>query len=131
MSACPPPQTLPAAAEALHRTVLAPACQRIVQALARRTRYRYVQPLVQPMPAEQGLGWVIVSPNCSRQIDPAGGHIPIAWLEPPQAEVRAETLWQVHARDHRLQRWVPLAGVMSLDDALECICSDPLGRFWP
>jgi len=118
-------------AGALQRSVLAPELQHIVQALAGRTRYRYVQPLVQAMPPAQGAGWVIVSPNCSRQIDPAGGHIPIAWLEPSHAEVHADTLWLLHARDHARQRWVSEAGAMSLDDALQCICQDPLGRFWP
>ncbi len=115
----------------LLQSVLAPELQYIVQALAGRTRYRYVQPLVQPLPMGEGLGWVIVSPNCSRQIDPNGGHIPIAWLAPAQAEVKADTLWQLHARDHARRKWVPVAGAMSLDDALECICQDPLGHFWP
>jgi hypothetical protein len=115
----------------LLQSVLAPELQHIVQALAGRTRYRYVQPLVQPMPAGEGLGWVIVSPNCSRQIDPTGGHISIAWLEPPHGEIHADTLWQLHARDHARRHWVPVAGAMSLDDALQCICQDPLGRFWP
>jgi hypothetical protein len=119
------------AASTWQRSLLAPELQHIVQALAGRTRYRYVQPLVQAMPPAQGAGWVIVSPNCSRQIDPAGGHIPIAWLEPSHAEVQADTLWLLHARDHALQRWVSEAGAMSLDDALQCICQDPLGRFWP
>jgi hypothetical protein len=62
-----------AASSGLLQSVLAPELQHIVQALAGRTRYRYVQPLGAAHDARrEGLGWVIVSPNCSRQIDPHG-----------------------------------------------------------
>lgn len=118
-------------AGSLPRAVLAPELQRIVQALAGRLRYRYVQPWVQAAPACEGGGWRILSPNCSRRIDPTGGHIHIAWLQPSQHGAKTPTLWQVHAHDHTRRQWVPVATALHLDDALQRICQDPLGRFWP
>jgi len=105
----------------LQDTVLDADLQRIVQALAGRSRYRYVQPLVQ----REGAGWKIVSPNCSRQIDPEGGLIDIAWLCPSGGR------WQVHARRHQPAQWERVAQGLSLDEALAQVCLDPVGRFWP
>ncbi len=51
---------------------------RILGALQERVRYRYVQPVVVPA----ACGWKIVSPCCSRNVDPHGGIIDVAWLEP-------------------------------------------------
>jgi hypothetical protein len=42
---------------------------RIERGIAQRERYKYVVPRVE----QEGLGWKIVSPNCSRNIDPQGG----------------------------------------------------------
>lgn len=94
---------------------------RIERALARRSRYRYVQPRVQ---AEDG-GWAVRSPNCSRSIDPQGGEIPIAWLAPAGAR------WQLHARDHAAGAWVPCGPVLPLHRALDLLCADPNREFWP
>lgn len=110
---------------ALQQQVLAPELQHIVAALAGRLRYRYVQPLVQPQDVAVGPGWKIVSPNCSRQISPDGGLIPIAWLQPDGGR------WQLHAHDHRRQHWVQVAAGLTLDDAVDLVCQDPLGSFWP
>ena len=51
--------------------------KRIIRALAKRRRYRYVTPEVLLVEA----GYHIVSPCCSRNIDPEGGVIDIARLE--------------------------------------------------
>jgi hypothetical protein len=95
---------------------------RIERALVHRQRYRYVQPRVE----REGTGWKIVSPNCSRNVDPNGGEIQIAWFE-PQGDGR----WALHSCDHRTQAWRTAATAIALDDALERVCTDPLGRFWP
>lgn len=115
----------PGPAAALQRQVLDPVLQHIVAALAARLRYRYVQPLVLPQDAAVGTGWKIVSPNCSRQISPDGGLIPIAWLQPDAGR------WQLHAHNHRRQQWVLVASNLTLDDAMDLVCQDPLGSFWP
>ncbi len=95
---------------------------RIERALARRERYKYVHPRVE----REGQGWTIVSPNCSRNIDPSGGDIGIAWLVPAN-----EGLWLLHARDHQRACWSLKAAGISLADALQRICDDPLRVYWP
>jgi hypothetical protein len=73
---------------------------RIERALRHRIRYRYVQPQI-----ERGeTGWVITSPCCSRNIDPTGGVIDIAWVEP------VEGAWALYFKE---------------------ICVDPMRVFWP
>ena len=94
---------------------------RILRALARRQRYKYVQPRVE----REGRGWKIVSPNCSRNIDSAGGEIAIAWLVPDDAGG-----WQLHARDHRQGCWVLKTSGVTLADALSRICADPGREYW-
>lgn len=95
---------------------------RILRALARRERYRYVQPRVEP----DGVGWKVVSPNCSRNIDASGGDIEIARL------VRAgDGTWTLHARDHAAQCWTAGAGGLCLADALARLCTDPAREYWP
>jgi hypothetical protein len=102
---------------------------RIEHALADRARYKYVQPRVEPAGEEEGLGWKIVSPNCSRNIARDGGDIAIAWLVPvlvPDLQQR----WAVHARDHQQGLWVLKAEALSLDDAMALICADPQREYW-
>jgi hypothetical protein len=94
---------------------------RIERALRRRTRYRYVQPRVE----REGDGWKIVSPNCSRNIDAAGGEIDIAWFVPDP-----DHGWQLHARDHAAGAWVPMARGLSLEAALALVCADPQREYW-
>ena len=104
-----------------HATVLELTPARIRRALSQRGRYRYVHPRVE----REGLGWKIVSPNCSRSVDGAGGEIPIAWLLP-----RSDGGWLLHARDHAQQCWVLKAAAPTLDDALARVCADPLREYW-
>ncbi|HJV63768.1 MAG TPA: hypothetical protein VJ743_22665 [Albitalea sp.] len=94
---------------------------RILRAIARRRRYRYVQPRVE----REGLGWKIVSPNCSRNIDARGGDIDIAWLVPVN-----EGAWLLHARDHVQGCWVLKASGVSLHAALTAVCDDALREYW-
>jgi hypothetical protein len=105
-------------------SVMALDAARIEKALAGRLRYRYVQPRVQAL----GAGWAIVSPNCSRNIDPGGGDIDIAWFEPAPG---TPALWRLHRRDHARAAWVLHAEGLSLGQALAQVCRDPLGIWWP
>lgn len=126
---------------------------RIVRALAGRARYRYVQPRV----ACEGGGWVVYSPNCSRQVDPAGGEIAIALFLPqagaqaacaaaaagatspavgsippaPRTNPPGDPAWAVYARHHRRQQWVLQAEGLSLDAAAARVSDDPTGVYWP
>ncbi len=93
---------------------------RIQRALKGRSRYRYVKPQV----IGEGAGWKVVSPCCSRRIDPDGGVIDIAWLEP-----RANG-WCLHARDHERGLWLPVLESAQLQDLLEQLCADAQHRFW-
>lgn len=93
----------------------------IMDALRQRQRYRYVQPVV----VQGEPGWRVVSPCCSRNVDPDGGVIDIAWLEPVGGR------WRLHARDHRRQRWVMQAEGAALAPLLELLCADARRVFWP
>lgn len=95
---------------------------RIERALRHRVRYRYVQPQIER--AEWG-GWVITSPCCSRNIDPSGGVIDIAWVEP------VEDAWALHFKDHVHDRWVLHDESRHLQPLLDEICVDPMRVFWP
>lgn len=95
---------------------------RIERALRHRVRYRYVQPQLER--AEEG-GWIITSPCCSRNIDPTGGVIEIAWVEP------VEDAWALYFRDHVHERWVLHDESRHLQPLLDEICLDPMRVFWP
>jgi hypothetical protein len=94
---------------------------RIERALQSRRRYRYVQPRVE----REGLGWKVLSPNCSRTIDPLGGEVAIAWLVPHSAGG-----WLLFARDHRLDCWQLRHEGPTLATVLDVLCSDPRREFW-
>lgn len=91
----------------------------IQRALRNRQRYKYVKPRVE----REGEGWKIVSPNCSRSVDPHGGEIEIAWL------LSTPHGWLLHARDHARGVWVPRAGG-ELAAMLHLLCEDPNREFW-
>lgn len=95
--------------------------RRIEQALAQRDRYKYVKPRV----LREGMGWCIVSPNCSRRVDPDGGEIAIAWLAPA-----GPGHWNVYARDDDHETWERRAVDLSLDEAMSLVCADPHREFW-
>jgi hypothetical protein len=108
------------------RAVVDLAPTRIARALLHRTRYKYVQPRVQRWAEAGSTGWQIVSPNCSRNVDAAGGDIAIAAFEPA-----ADGRWRLHARDHLRGGWRLMGEGLSLDEALSRVCADPLGVYWP
>jgi hypothetical protein len=114
------------ARRAAPRAVVDLAPTRIARALLHRTRYKYVQPRVQRWADGGSSGWQIVSPNCSRSVDAAGGEIAIAAFEPA-----ADGRWRLHVRDHRKASWQLIAEGLSLEEAVARVCADPLGVFWP
>lgn len=101
---------------------------RIEVALEARSRYKYVQPRV----LREGEGWQVRSPNCSRNIDPSGGEIPIAWLTPgPQASGSGlPAWWQLHARDHAQGLWRPTLRAPTLTEVLQRLVQDPDREYW-
>jgi hypothetical protein len=99
--------------------------QRIVRALPGRERYKYVQPRVE----REGTGWKIVSPNCSRNIDPEGGEIDIAWFE-PDTQAATQGRWRLHARDHAAARWVLSRSDVTLPQAIALVCTDTQRTYW-
>lgn len=100
--------------------VLALDARRIEKAVAQRARYKYVRPRVE----REGLGWKVVSPNCSRNIDPQGGEIDIAWLVPNH-----QGGWLLYARDHRQDCW-QLRGHDALPALLARLSADAQREFW-
>ena len=96
------------------------ARRRVLRALRERRRYRYVRPDVLPRDG----GFVVVSPCCSRNVDPQGGVIDIAWIQP------LGTRWRLHHRDHATGRWTPCADG-ALPRLLALLCADPGRVFWP
>lgn len=94
--------------------------RRIERALAGRARYKYVQPRLQ----REGLGWAVLSPNCSRNIDAHGGEIFIAWLVPTD-----DGSWLLHSREHAQDCWL-LRRQGPLPQLLEALCADTQREYW-
>lgn len=100
---------------------------RIEVALEARQRYKYVRPQV----LQEGLGWKVRSPNCSRNIDPAGGEIDIAWLVPtPPVDAGLPDAWLLQARDHAAACWRLVLRASTLAEALERLVQDEAREFW-
>lgn len=95
---------------------------RIERALRQRERYRYVQPRVQLVKD----GWLVTSPCCSRNVDPTGGEISIAWLQRT-----ADGGWAIYACDHHRGEWVLHAEHPRLQPLLQALCTDAGRTFWP
>ncbi len=112
---------LPASAPGAHPNEL--DLRRIRRALESRRRYRYVQPRVLGTTG----GYRIESPCCSRNVDPQGGVIDIARLEP----VPTGGQWLLQRRDHQDQRWVVHGVFATLGAALAVLGEDPDRLFWP
>ncbi|SCK18040.1 Protein of unknown function [Variovorax sp. HW608] len=105
---------------------------RLERALRQRVRYRYVQPRV----LREGEAFRIESPCCSRNVDPAGGVIDIALLQPcssPGSGTGATRPhgWRLHARDHARAAWVLRHEGAPLDELLDLLCVDADRVFWP
>lgn len=95
--------------------------RRIERALQARSRYKYVHPRVE----REGLGWKVVSANCSRNIDAQGGEIDIAWLVPHNGGG-----WLLFSRDHARDCWQMRRHEASLQAVLAHLCADPDREFW-
>jgi hypothetical protein len=94
--------------------------KRIERALRKRKRYRYVTPQVHPVAG----GYQIVSPCCSRNIDPEGGPIDIARLE------FRERRWRLSYKDHRAGCWIEHGEYPGLPEILMLLNEDPERKFW-
>ncbi len=97
--------------------------RRVVRALARRARYRYVTPWVEPC----ATGYRVMSPCCSRRVAPDGGMIDIAWIE----FERERGLWRLHSRNHDDERWCFYKEWHGLGQLLDCLNEDAEHTFWP
>ena len=95
---------------------------RIERALRNRVRYRYVTPTVEAVAD----GYTVVSPCCSRNIDPEGGTIDIARLEFHDGVGE----WNLFAKDHQRGLWVFRAASTRLDSLLRVLSDDPDRMFW-
>lgn len=95
--------------------------RRIERALERRVRYRYVTPEVEAFDR----GYRIVSPCCSRNIDPEGGAIDIAWLEFDETHEN----WRLYAKDHENHAWI-FQAAGRLHELLKLLNEDPQRVFW-
>ncbi|MFA6902494.1 MAG: DUF3024 domain-containing protein [Gallionellaceae bacterium] len=96
--------------------------RRIRHMLEQRVRYRYVTPVVQPIPG----GYLVVSPCCSRNIDSNGGIIDIARIEYAQAK----GLWQIYHKDHQQAEWKQHSSATTLQELITCLNEDPSRVFW-
>ena len=97
--------------------------RRVERALRNRHRYRYVTPAVQAV--EQG--YLVTSPNCSRNIDAQGGEIEIARFEFDAAASR----WRLYYKNHVQPGWCLGAEASQLAELLTELCQDPARRYWP
>jgi hypothetical protein len=96
------------------------AYRRVVRALKARRRYRYVRPQVR----RESDGFLVLSPCCSRNVDPEGGVIPIAWIQ------SVAGAWRLNRRDHATGGWIASAEG-PLGRVLELLKVDPDRVFWP
>lgn len=102
--------------------------RRLERALRQRVRYRYVRPRV----LREGANFRIESPCCSRNVDPEGGVIDIALLEPCMLPRQAAPVgWRLHSRDHAGATWVARSECAPLDQLLDLLCVDQDRLFWP
>jgi len=95
--------------------------RRILRALKRRARYRYVAPEV----VVETDGYRIASPCCSRNVDADGGGIDIARLVCEGQPAR----WLLYSRNHPEQVW-ELRAEGRLHALLDLLCADPGRIFW-
>lgn len=96
--------------------------RRIRHMLEQRVRYRYVTPVVQPIPG----GYLVVSPCCSRNIDTNGGIIDIARIE----YVQAQGIWHLYHKDHQQAAWMLYLSATTLQELITFLNEDPSRVFW-
>lgn len=96
--------------------------KRIERALKDRKRYRYVTPEVRPVAD----GYLILSPCCSRNIDPEGGIIDVAKLE----FQGHRSCWRLYRKDHKVGHWIMHGEYPALAEILELLKEDSERKFW-
>jgi hypothetical protein len=96
--------------------------KRIERSLKARQRYRYVKPRVVPVAG----GYRVVSPCCSRNIDPDGGEIDVALLYWDSARAVWRLLW----KDHNAATWELHSMYERLGLATDVLNADPERLFW-
>lgn len=96
--------------------------KRLERALKERKRYRYVKPRVLMVPA----GYRIVSPCCSRNIDPDGGEIDVALLHWDAGRA----VWRLMWKDHKAASWELHSMHERLASAVDLLNADPERLFW-
>lgn len=96
--------------------------RRIAHMLEKRTRYRYVS--VSVVPASNG--YRIVSPCCSRTVDPGGGPIDIALLEFDEPSSQ----WKLYNKLHERNEWQLYLCADKLGSLIDCLNEDPSRLFW-
>ena len=95
--------------------------KQIERALAKRKRYRYVEPTMRTVPD----GILIESPCCSRRIDDAGGMVDVALLQR-----LASGRWRLYYKEHSSASWKVHTPHARLTDLLDTLKSDPDRLFW-
>lgn len=96
--------------------------RRITQMLERRARYRYVS--VSVLPADNGCR--IVSPCCSRTVDPHGGMIDIAQVVFDESASQ----WKLFNKHHERNEWQLYLCADKLVSLIDCLNEDPSRLFW-
>ena len=96
--------------------------RRILRALEKRRRYRYVTPLL----LKTTNGYRIQSPCCSRNIDPDGGVVDIALLLFDERKAN----WRLLRKDHSVGVWELDSEFPRLAELLDHLNEDAERRFW-
>lgn len=96
--------------------------RRIASTLQKRARYRYVPVSVLP----EKNGYRVVSPCCSRTIDPDGGDIDIALIEFDEPT----NVWKLFSKNHVNGVWYLHLRAETLCQLLERLNEDPARQFW-
>ena len=96
--------------------------RRIAQMLEKRARYRYVS--VSVIPATNG--YRVVSPCCSRTVDPGGGLIDIALIEFNEPTKQ----WKLFNKLHERNEWQLHLRTDKLRALIDCLNEDSARLFW-
>ena len=96
--------------------------KRIERGLALRKRYRYVSPSVRVVES----GYLIVSPCCSRNVDPDGGLVDVALVTRAPGEGR----WCLYRKEHSTHDWQLHSCHDRLTELLHQLNDDPRRLFW-
>jgi len=96
--------------------------KRIERGLALRKRYRYVSPSVRVVES----GYLIVSPCCSRNVDPDGGLVDVALM----VHAPGEAPWCLYRKEHSMHEWQLHSRHGRLAELLGELNDDPRRLFW-